>query len=229
MKPKVIMHTQISLDGCIRGFDCPELYYVVAGGIDADMVLFGSNTVAMAFEQVPPETEADFAKPEILPGDVRPFGIIPDSRGRLRNLHAARNMGYLKDLIILVSETTPQEYLEYLKERNYDFIVAGKDHADYKKAFEILNERYGCRKIRTDTGGTLTSVLLGQGLVDEISLIVSPCLIGKAEYNVFRSLSLPDRTELKLLKAEPVGEGGYLSLTYEVLRRDPSPGFSIRP
>jgi hypothetical protein len=123
------MHTQISLDGCIRGFDCPELYYVVAGGIDADMVLFGSNTVAMAFEQVPPETEADFAKPEILPGDVRPFGIIPDSRGRLRNLHAARNMGYLKDLIILVSETTPQEYLEYLTERHNDFIVAGTDHA----------------------------------------------------------------------------------------------------
>jgi len=50
-------------------------------------------------------------------------------------------MGYLKDLIILVSETTPQEYLEYLKERHYDFITAGKDHADYRKAFEILNER----------------------------------------------------------------------------------------
>ena len=92
MKPKVIMHTQISLDGCIRGFDCPELYYAVAGHIDADMVLFGSNTVDMAFEQVPPETETDFTKPEILPGDARPFGIIPDSRGRLRNLHAARNM-----------------------------------------------------------------------------------------------------------------------------------------
>ncbi|HGI1106225.1 TPA: riboflavin biosynthesis protein RibD, partial [Streptococcus pyogenes] len=27
MKPKIIMHTQISLDGRIKGFDNPEVYY----------------------------------------------------------------------------------------------------------------------------------------------------------------------------------------------------------
>ena len=32
MKPKIIMHTQISLDGRIKGFDNPEVYYQVAGG-----------------------------------------------------------------------------------------------------------------------------------------------------------------------------------------------------
>lgn len=31
MKPKIIMHTQISLDGRIKGFDNPEVYYQVAG------------------------------------------------------------------------------------------------------------------------------------------------------------------------------------------------------
>lgn len=29
MKPKIIMHTQISLDGRIKGFDNPEVYYQV--------------------------------------------------------------------------------------------------------------------------------------------------------------------------------------------------------
>ncbi len=43
MKPKIIMHTQISLDGRIKGFDNPEVYYQVAGGIHSDAVLFGSN------------------------------------------------------------------------------------------------------------------------------------------------------------------------------------------
>ena len=39
MKPKIIMHTQISLDGRIKGFDNPEVYYQVAGGIHSDAVL----------------------------------------------------------------------------------------------------------------------------------------------------------------------------------------------
>lgn len=191
MKPNVIMHTQISLDGCIRGFDHDELYYIVANKINADMVMFGSNTVVTALKDAPPETDFDFAKPKIDPGDSRPYGIIPDSRGRIRNLHALRNMGYLKDVIILVSELTPKDYLEYLEERNYEYIVAGKDHVNFEEAFEILYDKYLCRTIRTDSGGKLTSVLLEQDLVARI--------------------------ELKLIGTEAINDD-YLSLTYRVLR-----------
>lgn len=217
MKPKVIMHTQISLDGCIRGFEHEELYYIAAGKINADMVMFGSNTVVTALKDAPPETKFDFAKPDADPNDIRPYGIIPDSRGRIRNLHAIRNMGYLKDVIMLVSESTPKDYLRYLEERNYEYIVAGKDHVDFSEAFEILYDRYHCRAIRTDSGGELTSVLLEQGLVDEISLVVSPCLIGSSELTAFRSLSPKKRIELNLIGTETVSDD-YLTLTYRVLR-----------
>jgi 2,5-diamino-6-(ribosylamino)-4(3H)-pyrimidinone 5'-phosphate reductase len=179
--------------------------------------MFGSNTVVTALKDAPSETESDFAKPNIDPGDVRPYGIIPDSRGRIRNLHAVRNMGYLKDVIILVSESTPKDYLEYLEKRNYEYIVAGKDHVDFEKAFGILYDKYHCRMIRTDSGGELTSVLLEQGLVDEISLVVSPCLIGSGESTAFRTLSPKARIGLKLVNTETVNDD-YLSLTYRVLR-----------
>jgi 2,5-diamino-6-(ribosylamino)-4(3H)-pyrimidinone 5'-phosphate reductase len=101
MKPKIIMHTQISLDGRIKGFDNPEVYYQVAGGIHSDAVLFGSNTVFTAFEKYPAETEADFEKIITSPEDPRPIGVIPDSRGILRSLHCLRNLGYLKEIVIL--------------------------------------------------------------------------------------------------------------------------------
>ncbi len=55
MRPKVIMHTQISLDGCVRGFIDTGIYYVVANRFNADMVLFGSETIYTAAEQYPPE------------------------------------------------------------------------------------------------------------------------------------------------------------------------------
>lgn len=76
MKPKIIMHTQISLDGRIKGFDNPEVYYQVAGGIHSDAVLFGSNTVFTAFEKYPAETEADFEKIITSPEDPRPIGVM---------------------------------------------------------------------------------------------------------------------------------------------------------
>lgn len=210
------MHTQISLDGCIRGFQDTGIYYLLANNFNSDMVLFGSETVLMAAEQFPPETEKSFVKPEVKEEDTRQDWVIPDSRGRLRNLHVFRDTPYCKDIILLVSQATPKAYLEYLKERNYDFILAGEDHVDYRRAFELLNERYGCKVLRTDSGGMLTNVLLRQGLVDEISLVVSPCLVGQSTLNVFRSLSLENNMDLEWLRSD-VLEGGFVHLMYWVI------------
>jgi 2,5-diamino-6-(ribosylamino)-4(3H)-pyrimidinone 5'-phosphate reductase len=221
MKPKVIMHTQISLDGCIRGFDHDELYYVAAGKINADMVLFGSNTVVTALKDAPPETKFDFAKPNIDPNDLRPYGIIPDSRGRIRNLHAIRNMGYLKDVIMLVSESTPKDYLEYLEERNYEYVVAGKDRVDFGEAFEILYDRYPCRLIRTDSGGELTSILLEQGLVDEVEVAIIPVLLGGG----IPLLAAPaGRHSLTLIGQRVYAKTGTIMLRYRVDHGQAAPG-----
>jgi 2,5-diamino-6-(ribosylamino)-4(3H)-pyrimidinone 5'-phosphate reductase len=217
MRPKVTMHTQISLDGCVRGFIDTGIYYRIANRFNCDMVLFGSETVYTAAEQYPPETEQAFIKPIDNPDDKRLRWVIPDSRGRLRNLHVFRDSPYCKDIIVLVSKSTPKSYLEYLRERNYDFINVGEDYVDYAKAFEVLYEKYNCRNIRTDSGGILTNVLLEQGLIDEISLVISPCLVGVNHPHVFRSLSLKDNLQLKLINCESIDED-YLSLIYEVLK-----------
>jgi len=220
MLPKVIIHNLISLDGCIDGFE-PEIgnYYRIAAGFGANAILFGSNTIEKAIPEVPPETEADFKKPEPMPDDKRPLWVIVDSRGWLRNLHIFRHSEYCRDIVVLVSEATPQTYLkDYLGKRQYDYIVAGEDKVDYRLALEELNKRYGVKSVRTDSGGILNSVLLEQGLVDEISLVVSPLLVGKGHTNIFRSLNLPvDSIKLKPLKCESL-EGGQVLLSYQVLK-----------
>jgi len=219
MRPKVIMHTQLSLDGCIRGFADTGIYYEIANQFNADMLLFGSETIRTAAEQYPPETERTFVKPVDKPNDKRLLWVVPDSRGRLRNLHVFRDTEYCKDFVILVSASTPESYLDYLNERNYDFIVAGEDHVNYAEAFEILYKKYNCRILRTDSGGTLTNILIEQGLVDEISLVISPCLVGINTPCVFRSLSIPNRLQLRLINCEIVDED-HLSLIYRIPRID---------
>jgi 2,5-diamino-6-(ribosylamino)-4(3H)-pyrimidinone 5'-phosphate reductase len=217
MKPKIIIHTQISLDGCSRGFEDTGIYYRVAARLGEDAVLFGADTVLAAGEQWQlPEKEADFVKPESAPDDHRPLAVVPDSRGRLRCLHLFRNMPYVRDAVVFVSQSTPVSYLDYLRERNYDFIVAGDDHVDYAAALEELSSRYHCQTIRTDSGGRLTNILIEQGLADEISLVISPCLVGNSSLNAFGGLVLPEVVKLELISSE-VLDGNYLSAHYNIL------------
>ncbi|MCL4429119.1 MAG: RibD family protein [Candidatus Bathyarchaeota archaeon] len=218
MLPKVVVYNSVSVDGAIKDFDVDiALHYEVAGAIGAQAMLAGSDTAKSGIEifmkTVPAEQPSDFVKPVIKEDNNRPYWAIADSRAKLRGLlHVYRQSGYGKDVIILVSSTTPKGYLEYLKERNYDYIVAGSDHVDYRAALEELNTRYGISTIVTDTGGVLASVLLEQGLVNEIQLFVAPQIVGKKAVSLFRSLNQP--LKLRLTRTKKVK--GHALLVYEV-------------
>ncbi|OQA13894.1 MAG: 5-amino-6-(5-phosphoribosylamino)uracil reductase [Chloroflexi bacterium ADurb.Bin360] len=49
---------------------------------------------------------------------------------------------------------------------------------DLRAALEEVTARYGVAVIRTDSGGTLHGALLRAGLVDEVSVLLNPCLVG---------------------------------------------------
>lgn len=66
----------------------------------------------------------------------------------------------------------------YLEERYVDYIVKRDDRVDLEEALLELNRRYGVRTVRTDSGGSLNGAFLRAGLVDEISLLVAPSLLG---------------------------------------------------
>ena len=104
--------------------------------------------------------------------------VIVDSRGRIRPWGLLRNQPYWRDAIALVSLATPEEYLAYLQSEGVEFIQTGGDYVDLQAALEALYSRYGIRTVRVDSGGTLNGVLLREGLVDEISLLIDPSLVG---------------------------------------------------
>lgn len=183
MVPRVILHIATSLDGRIRNFPADyELYYSLAAKWNPDAILFGSETVLAAVREnpsleVPPEHEEMFTPPEgVL--DPRPLIVIADSRGRVRCWDAIRRWPYMRDLLAFCSSATPQEYLGYLAERKIASIVAGKNRIDMREALAELNRRYGVKTVRVDSGGTLNSVLLQAGVVDEVSVLIHPFLAG---------------------------------------------------
>jgi 2,5-diamino-6-(ribosylamino)-4(3H)-pyrimidinone 5'-phosphate reductase len=217
MLPKVIVFNSISVDGSIKEFQVDvALHYEVLAKMGIDCLLVGSTTAKSGIETfvatIPPEEEGDFHPPKN-PDKDAVWWVIPDSRGSMLGLlHVHRKSGYAKDIILLVSKSTPKSYLDYLAERHYDYIVAGDDHVDYKTALEKLNTRYGIKTVVTDSGGILASALIERGLVDEVQLLVAPEIVGQKTVPLFRRVVKPVKLELE--RVETVK--GHLLLVYKL-------------
>ncbi len=203
--PYVIIYNAVSLDGRIDNFSLDiGYYYELAGRWQHDAILVGSNTILTDRtpdpENIPPDA------PETVHEDPRPLMVVPDSRGRIRNWLYLRQQPYWKDVLVLLSRNTPEEYVDHLQERQIDFIVAGEERVDFAIAFKILKESYGIKTIRVDSGGTLNGVLLQAGLVDEISVLLHPVLVGGANLSsIFQTTgagAIPEAIKIQLIQLE---------------------------
>ena len=219
-KLSLIIHNTLSLDGSVSGFPVDmELHYGIYSSFTPEAVLVGSQTAKKGIElfcpDVPDETEEDFAPPEYAVDDTRAVWVQADSRGVMEGLlHVYRRSEYGKDCIVLITKNTPASYKDYLMNRKYVHYEVGEDRIDFKKALGILREKHGFKTMLTDTGGTLGCLLLEQGLVDELSFIISPQLIGKAGQPFFRTLE-EKGISLKLIKAEALKDS-HVHLRYAV-------------
>jgi len=215
MIPKVIVHNSISIDGSLVNFDVNmNLHYQITSGFKADMHLVGSNTAKIAIDiflkEILQETEDDFKKPN----KKGILWAIPDTSGKLNGLlYIFRQSEYCKDVVVLISEKTPKEYIRYLKKRDYDYYIVGKDKCDLKLALELLNEKYNAKTILTDTGSILSNLLIEHGLVSEISLLVHPVLVGKKSYNIFKNIE--ENLELEVVNKEYF-EKKYFWILYKI-------------
>jgi 2,5-diamino-6-(ribosylamino)-4(3H)-pyrimidinone 5'-phosphate reductase len=224
-KPKVILFSGVSLDGRMDG-GSPEadmgMYYQVAASWGADAMLSGSNTMLAA------PMDADPNPPEIQPVGQKelhplavPYMVIADSRGRIHNWRSLVSQPFWREMVALCSHATPKTYLAELDASGVPYILAGVDHVDFALALEELNTRFGIRTVRIDSGGILNGVLLRAGLVDEVSLLVGPALVGGTSprsFFVADDITSPGQViPLRLIHCEKLGEN-VLWLRYDVLK-----------
>ncbi|EWS99996.1 deaminase [Intrasporangium oryzae NRRL B-24470] len=218
-RPHVVVYNEISIDGRIVGFDLdPGRYYRRGFRWHSDAILMGSVT-AQAFG--PPEPVEDQAlvlpsppRVPVYPGfedlvyEPRPLLVVPDSKGAVRNwIHALAEPWY-RSIVVLVSRSTPGDYIDYLDRRGIEHVVSGDERVDLASALATLAERHGVASVRTDSGGALNGALIAAGLVDEVALILNPHVSGRPEgQSVVR---LP----------RPMGDGGIPLALVELERLD---------
>jgi len=221
MLPRVILHNAVSVDGRYDWLK-PDLaqFYELASRWKEDATLGGSDTMIAALGDVPFD-DPEASCPGIDPEDKRAILVVPDSRGRIRCWNQVRKWPYWRDVVVLCSKATPKDYLEYLRKIRVEYIIAGQDQVDLRAALEELSARFGIKVIRADAGGTLNGILLRAKLVDEVSVVIEPCLIGGTTASTLFHAPDLDADDgvihLKLMHTEAL-RGGAVWLRYEVIK-----------
>jgi 2,5-diamino-6-(ribosylamino)-4(3H)-pyrimidinone 5'-phosphate reductase len=196
-RPQVVVHVAVSLDGATTGFE-PDVgrFYALARTWREDVTLAGADTI-LAQERA----LADAPRPG--PAADGPLLAVVDGRGRVRQWEALRDCGYWRDVLALHSAATPADARrEPVRE-----IVAGVQRVDLAAALGALLETEDARVVRVDSGGALIGALLGAALVDELSLLVHPCVAGRAANSVWHGSGPLPAHALELLASEPFDDG----------------------
>jgi 2,5-diamino-6-(ribosylamino)-4(3H)-pyrimidinone 5'-phosphate reductase len=208
MSRHVVVHAAVSLDGATTGFE-PDVqrFYELAARWREQVTLTGADTI-LAQEPL----LADAPRPG--PAPDGPVLAVVDARRRVTAWDALRECGRWCDVVALRAAGAgggDRSGGASLRE----IVTAGR-RVDLAAALDEL----GGEVVRVDSGGALSGALLREGLVDEISLLVHPCLACAAERRWYGSAT---EATLEPLAAEML-DGGLAWLRYRVAADGRSPG-----
>jgi len=189
MKPYVVCHMMPSVDGRLRTerWDVPESghneYERTADSFKADAWICGRVTMEEFANgqwrrsrgratRVP---RVDF----VAPGrKTKRFAVALDAHGKL----AWKNDKIEGDsLIAVLGEDVPSAYLEFLRGKGISYVFGGGKGSDLnlKRVLEKLSRLFGIKTIMLEGGGETNGSFLRAGLIDELSLLLTPVADGK--------------------------------------------------
>jgi 2,5-diamino-6-(ribosylamino)-4(3H)-pyrimidinone 5'-phosphate reductase len=207
-RPFVIAHVAVALDGATTGFEARVgPFYELAATWSEDVTLVGADTI---LAQGPTLTAARGPGPAA----NGPLLAVVDSRNRVRHWAALRDAGHWSDVIALRGDNAVA-----MAERWPRQLVCGAERVDLTWALDEL-ARIGARTVRVDSGGALLGALFELGLIDELSLLVHPIIVG-ADAQRWTGMVLTTTT-LELISSDIV-DSDLVWLRYRHHRDDAAP------
>ena len=188
-RPRVICHMMTSLDGRILTDGWPlapegrKQYEEVHASYESDGWLCGRVTMEQHFAQgTRPEAEVkrehtgapreDF----IAPGKHESYAFALDEHGKL----AWDSSDIEGDHVVaILSERVSDDYLAFLRDKGVSYLLCGARDVDLALMREKIAARCGVRTLMLEGGGKINGSLIRAGLIDEVSVIVSPVVDGR--------------------------------------------------
>lgn len=177
----MIAHHAVSLDGATTGFspDTSAFYGLISTWRE-DVTLVGADTILAQEHALAAGPGGPGPNPD------GPLLAVVDSRGRVSAWEALRSAGHWRDAIRIEADRPGER-------------------VDLRRTLEWFADQ-GAVTVRVDSGGGLSGALLAQGLVDEVSLLVHPVVVGSG--SAPRWYGASDATaRFTLDHVEAVGDG----------------------
>lgn len=150
--------------------------------------------------------------------------IIIDNKPHLNKKGVAYLAKWVKTLYLVTTNKQHPAYSLKQQYPNIEIVEYVKD-IDLADLLRKMKEQYKAEKITIQSGGTLNSAWIRAGLIDKVSIVVAPCLIGgKNTQGLIGGESLHTEEDLKMIKALRLIsckklENNYLHLIYTVINK----------
>jgi 2,5-diamino-6-(ribosylamino)-4(3H)-pyrimidinone 5'-phosphate reductase len=226
MRPRVVCHMATSIDGRIVADGWPDspavrrVYEQIHTTYEADAWMCGRITMepfagaARSDAAVKREYLGPPREDHIAPSAHDSFAVAIDPSGRLA---WGKNNIDGDHVVAVLSERVSDEYLAFLRDRGVSYILAGKRDVDLAVALEKLGTRFGIRTLMLEGGGRINGGMLAAGLIDELSVLVSPVADGRigtpALFDVDADQFTPCRLFLEAAERRP---DNFLWLRYRI-------------
>ena len=196
MRPHIICHMTVSIDGKVTGDflkqeECApaiEEYYVLHRQFPAEAFACGRVTMEESFTGgwYPDLTEFENIKVDredyIANQDAERYAVAFDRKGRIGWKKAEiedEDPGYGGAHIIeVLCEEVPDAYLAYLQKIGVSYIFAGKTEMDLEAALEKLWSNFFINDLVLEGGSEINGAFQRAGLIDEISLVQASVVAG---------------------------------------------------
>lgn len=223
MKPYVVMHMGISIDGRIVPNTWPkaakselsEIYEDIHQKLKGDAWIVGRVTMAEFGKGEPRPTRAEEVYPRSTwkaPNASKgPYGVALDQAGKLHlNVNTANN----DPIVAVLTEAVSDDHLAELRRDGISYVFAGATELDLGMVLEQLNAEFGIERLLLEGGGGINGSFLESGLIDEVSLLIAPIADG-SEGPTLLTKGAPAAVLLKLDSVEQM-QGDFLYVRYRV-------------
>lgn len=163
-----------------EGEGCVDVYNETLASINPEVCLIGRSAVfkhhCNKLFRKDPHTKVKNKKPFL---GIRKHGRIAavfDPRGTIA--YENNNIFGNDLLVVLGYDSTSEEYLEYLREKEISYTFAGADGYGLKEALSSLYSDFGLKNVLLCGGGVLNGSFLKQSLIDELYVVLYPGIDG---------------------------------------------------
>jgi len=215
-RPRVILNAAMSLDGKIATFtgdsrmsSPADLRRVHRLRASVDAIMVGLNTLLVD----DPKLTVKFYK------GPSPSRIVVDANARTPLSSFVVRTAKKIPTIIAVTTRAKKKLIDALRDRGVTILVCGNGHLVSLGILLKKLKKMGIERVLLEGGGTLNWSMLSNGLVDEVSVAITPRILGGA-YAVSLvqgrgSALVRDGVKLKLLNTSRFGPD--LVVRYKVL------------